>query len=51
MVIFGVILMIIGFVAGIPILWTVGLIVLVVGLVLWIMGSAGHAFGGRKHYF
>jgi fatty-acid desaturase len=50
-VIFGVILMIVGFVAGISILWTVGLIVLLVGLVLWIMGSAGHAIGGRKHYF
>jgi hypothetical protein len=43
--------MIVGFVAGISILWTVGLIVLLVGLVLWIMGSAGHAIGGRKHYF
>ena len=51
MVIFGVVLMIIGFVAGIPILWTVGLIVLLIGLVLWIMGTAGHAIGGRKHYY
>lgn len=51
MIIFGVILMIIGFVAGIPILWTVGLIVLLIGLVLWMMGAAGHAIGGRRHYF
>ena len=43
--------MIIGFVAGIPILWTVGLIVLLIGLVLWMMGAAGHAIGGRRHYF
>jgi hypothetical protein len=50
-IIFGAILMIIGFVAGIPILWTVGLIVLLIGLVLWIMGTAGHAIGGRKHYY
>lgn len=51
MVIFGVILMIIGFVAGIPILWTIGLILLLIGLVLWVMGAAGHAIGGRKHFF
>lgn len=51
MVIFGVILMIIGFVAGIAILWTIGLIVLLIGLVLWVMGTAGHAIGGRKHYY
>jgi len=51
MIIFGVILMLIGFVAGIPILWTVGLVVLVVGIALWILGSLGHAVGGRRHYY
>jgi Flp pilus assembly protein protease CpaA len=43
--------MIIGFVAGIAILWTIGVIVLVIGLVLWLLGSMGHAVGGRRHYF
>ena len=28
-----------------------GLIVLVVGVVLAVMGSAGRAVGGRRHYF
>lgn len=51
MIIFGAILMIIGFVAGIPILWTIGIIVLLIGLVLWVLGTAGHAIGGRKHYY
>jgi hypothetical protein len=47
----GVILLILGFVFGISILWTIGLILLVVGLVLWLLGAAGHAVGGRKHYW
>lgn len=51
MVVFGLILLIIGFVLAVPILWTVGMIVLIVGLVLWALGAAGHAVGGRRHYY
>ena len=51
MAIFGLILMVIGFFAHIPILWTIGIIVLVIGLILWVLGSMGHAIGGRKHYY
>jgi hypothetical protein len=51
MIIFGIVLLIIGFVTGIAIVWTIGVIVLVVGLILWLLGALGHAVGGRKHYF
>ncbi len=51
MIILGVILLVIGFVASIPILWTIGIVVLVVGLVLMALGMAGRAVGGRKHYY
>jgi hypothetical protein len=51
MIMLGLILLIIGFVAGIAILWSLGVIVLVIGLVLAVLGAAGHAVGGRKHYF
>jgi hypothetical protein len=47
----GVILLIIGFVASIPILWTVGIILVVVGLILELLGAAGRAVGGRRHYY
>jgi hypothetical protein len=50
-IIFGLILLLIGFVAGIPIVWTIGVIVLVIGLALWVLGSMGHAMGGRRHYY
>jgi hypothetical protein len=50
-IILGIILLIIGFVAKIAILWTIGIIVLVVGLILVLLGSIGHAVGGRRHYW
>ena len=51
MIILGLILLLIGFVTGITIVWTIGMIVLIVGLVLWLLGAKGHAVGGRRHYY
>ena len=51
MVILGLILLVVGFIAHIAILWTIGLVVLVIGLVLFALGAAGREIGGRKHYF
>lgn len=51
MIVLGVILLIIGFVVAIPIIWTIGVIVVVIGLILALLGMAGHAVGGRRHYF
>lgn len=51
MIILGALLLIIGFVAKIAILWTLGIIALVVGLILAVLGIAGHAVGGRRHYY
>jgi len=50
-IVFGLIFLLIGFVTGIPIVWTIGMIVLVVGLVLWVLGTMGHAVRGRRHYY
>jgi hypothetical protein len=47
----GVILLLIGFIAKIAILWTLGIIVLVVGLILVLLGSTGRAVGGRRHWY
>lgn len=51
MIILGIVLLVIGFVTGIAIVWSIGLIVLVIGLVLWLLGALGHAVGGRRHYY
>jgi hypothetical protein len=31
--------------------WTIGMLIFVVGLVLWLLGAMGHAVGGRRHYY
>ena len=51
MITLGVILLIAGFLLKISILWTLGIVALVVGAILAILGSTGRAIGGRRHYF
>ncbi|MFE2587007.1 DUF6131 family protein [Streptomyces sp. NPDC059378] len=51
MIVLGVILLVVGFLLGIGILWTIGIVLLVVGVILWVLGSVGHAVGGRRHYW
>jgi hypothetical protein len=50
-IILGIILLVIGLVANIPLLVTIGLIVAVVGLILMLLGATGRAVGGRRHYY
>ena len=51
MIILGIILLVIGLIAGISILVWLGIILLVIGAILAIMGGMGRAVGGRKHYY
>ncbi|MEU7038710.1 DUF6131 family protein [Streptomyces sp. NPDC046237] len=51
MIILGVILLVIGLLAGIGILWTIGIVLVAIGVVLFILGAVGHAVGGRRHYW
>jgi hypothetical protein len=51
MLVLGLILLILGFVLNISILWTIGIVLLLVGAVLWILGSTGRAVGGRTHWY
>jgi hypothetical protein len=51
MIIIGVILLIIGFITGIAVIWTIGIIALVIGLILALLGAVGHAVGGHRHYW
>jgi hypothetical protein len=48
---FGVVLLILGFILGAPVLWSIGMLLVIIGLVFWILGSLGRAVGGRKHYY
>ena len=51
MIVLGLILLLLGFLLGIGILWTIGIVLLVVGAILWILGSMDRGFGGRRHYY
>ncbi len=59
MIILGIILIVLGLIlpALIPtfafahVLLVIGVILLVVGLILAVLGSAGRAVGGRRHYY
>ena len=51
MIILGLVLLVVGFLFKISILWTLGIILLIIGAVLAILGGTGRAVGGRRHYF
>lgn len=51
MIVFGVILIIIGALVDIPVVYSIGVVIAVVGLVLWLLGAVGREVGGRRHYW
>lgn len=51
MIILGLILLLIGLLADIPVLWSIGVALVVIGLVLILLGRAGRKVGGRAHWF
>lgn len=51
MIVIGLVLMLIGFIAKIPVLWGLGILVALIGLVLLLLGAAGREVGGRRHYY
>jgi hypothetical protein len=51
MILLGLILLVLGLVLGIGILYTIGIVLIIVGAVLWVLGSMDRAVGGRRHYW
>jgi Family of unknown function (DUF6131) len=51
MIVLGLILLVIGFVAKIAILWTIGIVLVVIGAILFLLGAAGREVGGRRHWY
>jgi len=49
-IILGVILLIVGYLLPVPFVATIGWILVVLGVVLWLLNAAGHGVGGR-HYW
>jgi Family of unknown function (DUF6131) len=51
MIVLGVILLLLGLIFGAGILWTIGIILIVIGAILWLLGSMDRAVGPRRHYW
>ena len=51
MVVLGLILLVIGFLLGLPALWTIGLILVVIGAILFLLGAIGRQVGGRRYWY
>ena len=51
MIIIGIVCLLLGLILGVPILWTLGIILVVIGLILLLVGSAGRELGGRRYWY
>lgn len=51
MIVLGVVLLILGYVFTIPLLWTVGIILIVIGAVMWVLGAVGRPVAGRRYWY
>jgi hypothetical protein len=51
MIVLGLILLVLGWLLGIHLLVTLGIIVVAIGLILVIVGLVGHPVGGRSHWY
>lgn len=51
MIVLGVILLVIGFILGIPALYTIGIVLALAGVVLAVLGGTGRRIGGRAHWY
>lgn len=51
MLVLGIIVLVIGWLLGISILYTIGTILVVVGLILMLLGGIGHPVGNRRHWY
>jgi uncharacterized membrane protein HdeD (DUF308 family) len=50
-VILGIVPVVVGYLSALPLIWSIGVIVLLIGVVCLTFGATGHAVGGRRHIF
>jgi len=51
MIFIGVVLLIVGLIAGIHVLFIAGLVLALIGCALLVAGSTGYMVGGRRHWY
>ena len=47
----GLVFILLGVLLSIPVLYSIGVVLALVGIVLFVLGSMGRAVGGRNHYY
>jgi hypothetical protein len=50
-IVLGIVLLVVGFLLKIAILWTIGIILLVIGAIVALVGFTGHELAGRRHWY
>ena len=51
MIVLGLALLILGLILGVGILWTIGIILVIIGVILWILGAMDRAVFGRRYWY
>lgn len=51
MIVLGLILIVVGWLIGLGVLVTIGLVLLVLGIIFELLGGIGHPVLGRRHYY
>ena len=51
MIALGLILLIVGWLVGIGVIETIGIVLVAIGLILLVLGAVGHPVAGRNYWF
>ena len=51
MIVLGIICLILAAIFNLGILFAIGAVLVVLGVIFWAMGAAGREIGGRRHYY
>lgn len=51
MIVLGIVLLVCAYLLGISLLYTLGILLVAVGVVLVLLGAAGHPVGGRPYWW
>jgi hypothetical protein len=50
-IILGIVLAVLGYILLIPIMESIGVVLVVVGVILWLLGASGRPVGGRRRWY
>lgn len=51
MIVVGIVLLVLGYILPVPVLGTLGILLVVLGIILFLFSAAGYPFAGRRYWF